>query len=276
MSQTFIKSTQQLSIAAAVGAIAATTLSVNPASAFSITTGGQAKGSPAGIEGLTTTVPNARVITFNEADDLPGVDFADVSDVNQQGADYDPGDALVITNGGDFVSQTGAIPYSGPPSGSTNNESAYLSLPTNNNNGVSQVTITLPKLSNYWGLHWGSMDDASANTPANQIEFLRNSTVLATFTPDDLTALGLDVEAGAGPDNQGLARANPYVNFFSDNSDEWFNGVRLTQLGNNNNIAFESDNHAYRPVPEPLTILGSGLALGFGAIFKKQQSRRRQ
>ncbi|MEQ8383947.1 MAG: PEP-CTERM sorting domain-containing protein [Coleofasciculus sp. A1-SPW-01] len=275
MSQRFIKSTQQLSMAAAVGAIAATTLSVNPASAFSITTGGQAKGSPAGIEGLTTTVSNARVITFNEADDISGVDFADVSDVNQQGADYDPGDALVITNGGAFVSQTGAIPYSGPPSGSTNNTSAYLSLPTNNNNGVSQVTITLPTLSNYWGLHWGSMDDASANSPANQIEFLRDGTVLATFTPDDLTALGLDVEAGGGPDNQGLAKANPYVNFFSEGSDEWFNGVRLTQLGTNNNIAFESDNHAYRPVPEPLTILGSGLALGFGAIFKKQQSRRR-
>lgn len=273
MSQRFIKSTQQLSMAAAVGAIAATTLSVNPASAFSITTGGQAKGSPAGIEGLTTTVPNARVITFNEAVDSP---FTTVDQIDQKGATYSPGNALVINNGGAFVNQTGAIPYSGPPSGSTNNTSAYLSLPTNNNNGVSQVTITLPTLSNYWGLHWGSMDDASAGTPANQIEFLRDNTVLATFTPDDLTALGLEVEAGAGPDNQGLARANPYVNFFSDNSGEWFNGVRLTQLGNNSNIAFESDNHAYRRVPEPLTILGSGLALGFGAIFKKQQSRRRQ
>jgi hypothetical protein len=29
-------------------------------------------------------------------------------------------------------------------------------------------------------------------------------------------------------------------------------------------------------VPEPLTILGSGLALGFGALFKKEYSRKRQ
>lgn len=259
---------------ATVGAIAATTLSVNPASAFTITTGGIAKGTPGGIEGLTTTVPNAIVIDFNDAVGSP---YSTVNTVSQQGAIYSPGNSLVINNGGVLAPTTGAAPYSGSPSGSTDNTSAYLSLPTNSNTGLgsNQVTITLPKLSNYWGLHWGSMDDQSAGTPANRIEFLRDGTVLATFTPDDLTALGLDVEAGAGPDNQGLAKANPYVNFFSDNSGEWFNEVRLTQLGNNSGIAFESDNHAYRPVPEPLTILGSGLALGFGAIFKKQQSRRR-
>lgn len=28
------------------------------------------------------------------------------------------------------------------------------------------------------------------------------------------------------------------------------------------------------PVPEPLTILGTGLALGFGGLFKKQQSKK--
>ena len=30
------------------------------------------------------------------------------------------------------------------------------------------------------------------------------------------------------------------------------------------------------PVPEPLTILGSGMALGFGALMKRQHSRKRQ
>ncbi|MEQ8975973.1 MAG: PEP-CTERM sorting domain-containing protein [Coleofasciculus sp. C1-SOL-03] len=29
-------------------------------------------------------------------------------------------------------------------------------------------------------------------------------------------------------------------------------------------------------VPEPLTILGSGMALGFGALFKKQQSKKQK
>ncbi len=30
------------------------------------------------------------------------------------------------------------------------------------------------------------------------------------------------------------------------------------------------------PVPEPLTILGSGVALGFGALFKKEHSRKQK
>jgi hypothetical protein len=29
-------------------------------------------------------------------------------------------------------------------------------------------------------------------------------------------------------------------------------------------------------VPEPLTILGSSMALGFGALFKKQQSKKQK
>jgi hypothetical protein len=33
---------------------------------------------------------------------------------------------------------------------------------------------------------------------------------------------------------------------------------------------------APEPVPEPLTILGSGLALGFGGLFKKEYSRKRR
>jgi len=290
ISQTFIKSTQQLSMAAAVGAIAATTFSVNPASAFNITLDGQVKGDPSGSEGLTTTVSGATVIDFNDVSSSP---YASISEVGlPPGVTYTPTDTVVINNGSsadipdgsDTISQVGAVPFSGPPipSSDSNNISPYLSLPTVDTipgtslPAPSQVSIKFDFPVNYFGLHWGSMDDASANTPANQIEFFRNDQLLATFTPDILEDMGLEVEAGAGPDNQDLVRSNPYVNFFSEGSGEWFDEVRLTQLGNNNNIAFESDNHAYRPVPEPLTILGSGLALGFGAIFKKQQSRRRQ
>jgi len=268
ISQTFIKSTQQLSMAAAVGAIAATTLSVNPASAFSITTGGQPIGSPLANEGITTEVPNTIVIDFNDADDSP---FTTVDQVAQNGAIYSPDNALVINNNGDLVPTTGAVPYSGPPpAGQVNNTSAYLSLPTNSNQdvGTSQVSIKFDIPANYWGMHWGSMDST------NKIEFLRDGVAFADFTPDDFSDLGVGPAPGGG--NQQNESNNPYMNFFSEGSGEWFDEVRLTQLGNNSGIAFESDNHAYRPVPEPLTILGSGLALGFGAIFKKQQSRRRQ
>ncbi|MEQ9672049.1 PEP-CTERM sorting domain-containing protein [Coleofasciculus sp. G2-EDA-02] len=36
------------------------------------------------------------------------------------------------------------------------------------------------------------------------------------------------------------------------------------------------DNITYSKVPEPLTILGSTMALGFGAMFKKQQSKKQK
>ncbi|MEQ8537683.1 MAG: PEP-CTERM sorting domain-containing protein [Coleofasciculus sp. D1-CHI-01] len=36
------------------------------------------------------------------------------------------------------------------------------------------------------------------------------------------------------------------------------------------------DNITYNKVPEPLTILGSTMALGFGALFKKQQSKQQK
>jgi hypothetical protein len=108
---------------------------------------------------------------------------------------------------------------------------------------------------------------------SNQIEFFRGDRRLARFTPDDFVSLG--VGPGAGGDNQTEESNNPYMNFSAEGSEQWFDKVVLTQRGEDDTIAFESDNHAYDAVPEPLTILGSGLALGFGALFKKQQSRRR-
>jgi len=250
------------SVITTVAATATAMIGVISLSGFTITTGGELKGSPAGSEGLTTSRPGAVVIDFNDA---PNLDFTDVGAVNQKGAKYKPDEALVINNGGALVETTGAVPFS---SQTQNNTSAYLSLPTNSQDDgdINQVSIQLPKPSSYWGMHWGSMDSS------NQIEFFRGDTRLARFTPDDFVGLG--VEPGAGDDNQTEESNNPYINFSAEGSEQWFDQVVLTQRGNNETLAFESDNHAYDSVPEPLTILGSGLALGFGALFKKQQSRR--
>ncbi|MEQ8997144.1 MAG: PEP-CTERM sorting domain-containing protein [Coleofasciculus sp. B1-GNL1-01] len=251
------------SIITTVAATATAMIGVISLSGFTITTGGELKGSPAGSEGLTTSRPGAVVIDFNDA---PKLDFTKVGEVNQKGATYSPDDALVINNGGKLVETKGAVPFS---SSTQENTSAYLSLPTNSQDDedIEQVSIQLPKPSSYWGMHWGSMD------ASNQIEFFRGDTRLARFTPDDFVSLG--VGPGVGGDNQTEESNNPYINFSAEGSDQWFDKVVLTQLGDDDTIAFESDNHAYDAVPEPLTILGSGLALGFGALFKKQQSRRR-
>jgi hypothetical protein len=63
------------------------------------------------------------------------------------------------------------------------------------------------------------------------------------------------------------AGSNAYINFFAQGDSEYFNEVRFASGQN----AFESDNHAVQAVPEPLTIIGSGIALGFGGFLKRKQ-----
>ncbi len=47
-------------------------------------------------------------------------------------------------------------------------------------------------------------------------------------------------------------------------------GVNFVHLG----TPVNASSMQAEPVPEPLTILGSGLALGFGSLMKRQQSRK--
>lgn len=52
--------------------------------------------------------------------------------------------------------------------------------------------------------------------------------------------------------------------------------VRNDPRGNGGNVHLPGnrDVNVVQPLPEPLTILGSGLALGLGILFKKQRSKR--
>jgi hypothetical protein len=61
-----------------------------------------------------------------------------------------------------------------------------------------------------------------------------------------------------------------YINFNSTGPADYFDEIRFSSPRN----AFESDNHAFKEVPEPLTILGTGIALGFGGLFKSKSSKK--
>jgi len=124
----------------------------------------------------------------------------------------------------------------------------YLDMyPTN------RVDIDFTKDIKYFGLYWGSVDSG------NTIEFYKDNVLLDTFS-------GIDVLNAAGQ----TASDSVYANFFADANESFDKVVLKTGL------PFESDNHAYKPVPEPLTILGSATALGFGALFKRQQSKKQK
>jgi hypothetical protein len=58
----------------------------------------------------------------------------------------------------------------------------------------------------------------------------------------------------------------------SATSGSWSTG----DLGNKGISNFRVYTTSSQPVPEPLTILGTGAALGFGAMFRRRQANRQQ
>lgn len=130
------------------------------------------------------------------------------------------------------------------------------------------VTITFTRPVNYFGLYWGLVN------ATNEITF-RNTlgTALSITNPNVGTSVTGN-ELGFTAANQ-----STYVNFFaaSDNATDSIKSVILRDTSAVPGNGFEVDNIAAREaVPEPLTILGSGMALGFGALMKRQHSRKHQ
>ncbi|WP_330203074.1 PEP-CTERM sorting domain-containing protein [Cyanobacterium sp. Dongsha4] len=157
----------------------------------------------------------------------------------------------IYNNGGIITSGTTPGQYATP----ANNTSNYFSVGPSTSTPATIKQRNGRPAWNYFGLYWGSIDGY------NSIEFYNNGRLLQSFTGSDIIA--------SANGNQTASNTNRYVNFFSDNS-FGFNEIRLSSTSN----AFESDNHAFREVPEPLTILGTGLALGLGGLFKSKQSKK--
>ena len=184
------------------------------------------------------------------------------------GLDYANFDNLSLGNGGGVsggltVSFTGdagvvqgsasglyAAPYLSNGNGSLFGDSSngpdstkYLST------GIGTVTLTLPSLSNYIGLLWGSVDNY------NSLELFNGNTLVGTVTGDKVTS--------SANGDQGV-NGTYYVNI---NSDLAFNTVELLST----QYAFEADDIAYNPptiqrhddpVPEPsgLSLIAAGIA----------------
>jgi hypothetical protein len=189
-------------------------------------------------DGLKTSVTGATTIDFN----APGVGAPSTGF-----AKYSPSGISQLFTGS--KSGVSATPYL--------DTTRYLTLNTN-----QSTTIAFDGLVNYFGLYWGSVDSY------NKIEFKKDNTTLATFTGTDVAKL---VSATYSKNPQYASWTSPYTNvyvdFFSGSADKNFNKVVLSSTG----AAFESDNHAYKPVPVPGMILGIFAAAGGLALKRKQK-----
>jgi hypothetical protein len=152
------------------------------------------------------------------------------------------------------------------PAGSNGevNDGKYLAV----FNG-DQVTITLEKTLNYFGIDWGAI------SPGNVFSFYKDNTLIKSFTTEDVNPVA-PIKA-----SQHGGEGNGYLHFYSDGLLDNFNKIVITQTGGG---GFESDNHSFKvgtgrftgfdpkTTPEPGVTLGM---LAVGGMFLHQRRKQK-
>jgi len=144
--------------------------------------------------------------------------------------------------------------------------------------------------------------DASVFTSANELDirFNSNSTVLVNVTGSELNRTGGGIFLNGSQEdtdanrvlfnfldatqltstsfswNGSVLAPMAHYDFNNGHIDGQLIAKSVTGTGEYHNMGFDGDLPDSEPVPEPLTILGSGMALGFGAFFKRQQSKKQK
>lgn len=211
---------------------------------------------------------SASVVLSSSIDGVPtGLDYANFDNLALGNTGGVSGGLTVSFTGDAGIVQGSASGLYAAPYLSNNNGTSFgdtsngLDTTKYLSTGIGTVTLTLPGLSNYFGLLWGSVDSY------NSLELFNGNTLVGTVTGDNVTS--------AADGDQG-ANGTFYVNI---NSDIAFNTVELLST----QYAFEVDNVAYNspvtrlgldnPVPEPssLSLIAAGIGiLGTFAWLKKR------
>lgn len=209
-------------------------------------------------QGAYTKDKNAITIDFNDIKNANGKKVSDGKAPTTGFAQYS------------FSNSTSKVTNNWAPTGPDGevNTSKHLQVFDN-----SSVTISLQSLTKSFGLDWG------AAHPGNTLSFFNGDKLIQTFTTANMGEFALYSMLHTGVKGADGAKqladgkyyqGNGYVQFFAQNSNEYFNKIVISQKGGG---GFESDNHSFRTVPEPSLALGM-LAIGGGMFLRKRKNQK--
>jgi hypothetical protein len=170
----------------------------------------------------------AKAITLTPGGTLTPNGFLTTSVVGATVIDFNSGSLPSIYTGGSIVGPGSTIgSYTAPL---LNFTPFYSVGPSTSTPGIIKQAAGRPAW-NYFGLYWGSIDRY------NRIAFYNNDSLVQDFNGADASLFPIGI----------ISR---YINFNSTGPADYFDEIRFSSPRN----AFESDNHAFKEVPEPLTI----------------------